>query len=1056
MDEARSLQYSISVTADTGQAESSIRNLTSGLGEMQSGRHRITIGADTGQAEGGIRRVTSGLGDVQSEATSVGSAFRRSFLEGIDNGNSFASSLKQGVGGAFTHVKGEVSDFKNKVVNTASNIKEGFTHPITTIKDGLGNAVQSIKDKFTAMARNAESAADSTDGLGDAADNAAKGVRDAGDAAYSSGGKFEKFGGILKGVGVALLAATTAVAGFAASSVQVGMEFDSSMSQVAATMGYSVEELNTAGSEASQTYSQLRSFAMEMGATTAFSATEASQALNYMALAGYDAETSMSMLPSVLNLAAAGGIDLASASDMVTDAQSALGLTLDETTTMVDQMAMAASKSNTSVEQLGEAFLTIGGTAKNLSGGTTELATMLGVLADNGIKGSEGGTALRNVILSLSAPTDTAAKAIQELGLEVFDAEGNMRPLNETFGDLQGILGNMSQQEQTEVLNTIFNKVDLKSVNALLGTSADRFGELTEAIGNADGAAQDMANVQLDNLEGDITLFKSALEGAQIVISDQLTPTLREFVQFGSGAVSDLSTAFQEGGLSGAMGALGTILSDALAMIIGMLPSLIDAGMQLLGALGQGILDNLPMVIEAAAQIIVTLVTGIGEALPELIPAIIDTLLTVVDTIIENLPLILDAGMQLLMGLTEGIINAIPVLIEQLPTLIDQTLEFLSESLPSILEQGSAILLSLTDGIIGAIPILVEMLPEVISSICGFVTENMPTILEQGVQILMSLASGIIGALPELIGQIPAIITSIVNTLSENFPSIVSTGVTLLLEFGSGIISAIPQLVGQLPAIGAAILGVLGEIPSMVITVGKSIVEGMWSGISSMASWVIDKVKGFARGIVDGIKGFLGIHSPSTVLEHEVGDNMAFGVGKGFVGTMRLVTKDMEDAIPTKLDGPEIIVPDPDVPDPDVPDPNGLDFNFPYPNVPIVPDVSYSVNPVIGDVNTPKVSDVSYNVTPMVGDFNPPDTSAEQIYNSAGAGGAEDMSRESEQSSGTAPVFAPQISIVVQGNADEEKVENLRSSLYDTVRELFQEFREEELERQTLKNQYAY
>ena len=154
-------------------------------------------------------------------------------------------------------------------------------------------------------------------------------------------------------------------------------------------MGYSVEELNTAGSEAAETYSQLRSFAMEMGATTAFSATEASNALNYMALAGYDAETSMAMLPNVLNLAAAGGIDLASASDMVTDAQSALGLTLDETSVMVDQMAMAASKSNTSVAQLGEAFLTVGGTAKNLAGGTTELSTMLGVLADNGIKGSE-------------------------------------------------------------------------------------------------------------------------------------------------------------------------------------------------------------------------------------------------------------------------------------------------------------------------------------------------------------------------------------------------------------------------------------------------------------------------------------------------------------------------------------------------------------------------------------------------------------------------------------------------------------------------------------------
>lgn len=1088
MDEARSLQYSITVSADTGQAESNIRSLTSNLGDMQSGRHRITVGADTGQAESGIRRVTSGLGNVQSEATSVGSAFRRSFLEGIDNGNSFASSLKQGVGGAFTHVKSTVSDFKDNVVNTASSIKEGFTHPITTIKTGLGNAIQSAKDKFVSMARSAEEASDSTDGLGDAADDAAKSVRDAGDAADSSGGKFDKFGGILKGVGVALLAATTAVAGFAMSSVQVGMEFDSSMSQVAATMGYSVEELNTAGSEAAETYSQLRSFAMEMGATTAFSATEASNALNYMALAGYDAETSMAMLPNVLNLAAAGGIDLASASDMVTDAQSALGLTLDETSVMVDQMAMAASKSNTSVAQLGEAFLTVGGTAKNLAGGTTELSTMLGVLADNGIKGSEGGTALRNVILSLSAPTDTAAKAIQQLGLEVFDAEGNMRPLNETFGDLQGILGTMSQQEQTEVLSTIFNKVDLKSVNALLGTSADRFGELTEAIGNADGAAQDMANVQLDNLEGDITLFKSALEGAQIVLSDQLTPTLREFVQFGSGAVSDLSTAFQEGGLSGAMSALGTILSDALAMIIDMLSTLVDAGMQLLGALGQGILQNLPTVIEAAAQIIVTIATGIGQSLPELIPTVIDTLLTVVDTIIANLPLILDAGLQILQGLADGIVNALPVLIGRLPEIIQGIIGFLTESIPMILEQGVQILSTLAQGIIDSIPLLLEQLPLIITEICSFVTESLPTILEQGVQMVVNLAMGIVEAIPELVAQLPLIISSIVDTLTanlplileqgmnlvinigtgiisalpelisqvpqiistivsgitSNLPQIIETGINLLLQFASGIISAIPQLVAQLPQIISAVVNGLASLPGQVLNIGVSIVQGLWNGISSMGSWLWNQISGWASGILNNIKGFFGIHSPSTVFEHEVGNNMALGVGKGFVGTMKSVTEDMEDSIPTKLDGPEIDIPDPDV-------------GFPSVGSPIVPDVSYSVNPVIGDVNTPKVSDVSYNVTPMVGDFNPPDTSADAIYGSSSVGDADSADGVSEPSnSGAAPVFAPQISIVVQGDADEEKTENLRSTLYDTVRELFREFREEELERQTLKNQYAY
>ncbi len=1020
----------IEVDVDIDQARSDLQDLSDDIGDLGDGTDDIDIDVDADEARRNIRDLTDDIGDLEDNAGGIGSAFRKSFLAGIDSGNSLSSSLRSGVGGAITHIGERVTGLKDNVVNKmtgikdsvvsgASSIKEGFTHPVETIKSGLGGAIDHAKSRFIDFVRGADEAADAADDVGDASSDARPEVEDLGNAAEKSGGKFEKLGDILGGFGKAALAtvtaATIAVGGFAAASVNTGMAFDSSMSQVAATMGYSVAELNDATSEASQNFSQLREFAMEMGANTAFSASQAADALNYMALAGYDAETSMTMLPNVLNLAAAGGIELAAASDMVTDAQSALGLSLSETSDLVDKMAAASSKSNTSVAQLGDAILQIGGTAQNLAGGTTELSASLGILADNGIKGAEGGTALRNMILSLSAPTDKAAAQLAALGVEAFDAEGNLRPLNETFGDLNGALSTMTQEERTQALREIFNKVDLKSVNAMLGTSAERWDELGMAIdgawvnmdslssslsdvgldltamqsklsklgvsekdfsdilkmsgGNAEdfadilweaadagvaqsdiidalggnledmqvafdnttGAAQAMADTQLDNLAGDITLFKSALEAAQIVISDGLSPSLRQFTQFGTESVTKLSEAFQEGGFTGAMGALGSILSDGLNMIVGMLPSAIEAGMQLLGALGQGLLDNAPLIIDAAIQIvtllgdgilsslpvlagaameiIASLASGLGEMLPTLIPSMVETVMLMAEALIENLPLVIDAGMQLISGLAEGIIGAVPVLIGQLPELIDQILGFLTESLPAILEQGSAILLSLTDGIINAIPMLVEMLPEIITSICGFVTENLPTILDQGVQILTTLATGIIGALPELIGQLPAIITGIVGTLTEHFPEIVSTGVTMLLEFAGGIISAIPQLVAQLPAIGAAILGALGEIPGMVIGVGKSIVEGLWSGISSMASWVGEKVKGFASGIVDGIKGFLGIHSPSTVFA-EIGDNMALGLGGGFTDSMKGVTEDIKSAIPTNLDGPEIDTPD--------------------------------------------------------------------------------------------------------------------------------------------------
>ena len=335
-----------------------------------------------------------------------------------------------------------------------------------------------------------------------------------------------------------LIGAGAMAAGFAAfgvSSVKTGMEFDSAMSQVAATMGKTMDEMLEDTGKVDLAWGEfsgnLREYAQEMGAHTKFSATEAAEALNYMALAGYDAQRSMETLPVVLNLAAAGNMDLARASDMVTDSISALGLDVEDATTLVDQMAMTASKSNTSVEQLGDAFLTVGGTAKNLKGGTTELSTALGILADNGIKGSEGGTILRNAILSLTAPTSAAKGELEALGVSVYDAEGNMRGLDEIMGDLDGSLSQLTGEERAAALGKIFNKRDLKGIEALLGSVGGRWDELSGYIDEAEGSAQKMADTQLDNLAGDITLLKSAFEGLQISVSDKLTPVIRTFVQ---------------------------------------------------------------------------------------------------------------------------------------------------------------------------------------------------------------------------------------------------------------------------------------------------------------------------------------------------------------------------------------------------------------------------------------------------------------------------------------------------------------------------------------------
>ena len=471
----------------------------------------------------------------------------------------------------------------------------------------------------------------------------------------------------------AVSAGLTAAGGYAA---KVGMSFDSAMSQVAATMGTTVDQIGI-----------LSDAAKEMGATTAFSATEAAQALNYLALAGYDAATAADTLPAVLNLAAAGGMDLAYASDLATDAMSALGIEASNAnlTAFGDQMAMTASKANTSVAQLGEAILTVGGTAKSLAGGTTELNTALGVLANRGIKGAEGGTHLRNVILSLTAPTDTAAEAMKKLGVSATDSTGNMRPLNEILADFNAKLAGMTDAQKTAALSEIFNKTDIAAVQGLLAGVGEEWDNLAASIGNAGGAMQTMADTQLDNLEGDITILKSALEGLGIAAYEGFRDPLRSIVQLGTEMIDELSSAMKSGGYAQLSSAIGDVVSRALSQVTGYLPKVTKLAVNVIKGLCDGIKKNikqiskgltdalvaavggiaeaLPDILEAGLIVAQNLVMGIAEALPTLLPKVIEGLANSIAVLCRNAGAIIQAGVEIATALITGIIMALPSLI---------------------------------------------------------------------------------------------------------------------------------------------------------------------------------------------------------------------------------------------------------------------------------------------------------------------------------------------------------------------------------------------------------
>ena len=455
-------------------------------------------------------------------------------------------------------------------------------------------------------------------------------------------------------------AATGKLTALAKTSVGVGMSFQSSMSQVAATMGVGVDQIQS-----------LTDKAKEMGSTTAFTATQAADALNYLALAGYDANKAAEVLPSVLNLAAAGGMDLAYASDLVTDAMASLNLEANKQNVdeFGNKLAKAASKANANVSQLGEAILTVGGTAANLKGGTTELTTALGLLANVGIKGAEGGTHLRNIILSLQSPTDDATKLMEQLGLQVYDAQGNMRGLDDILTDLSGSLAGLTQGQKDSVINALFNKTDLAAVNGLLTAQGEQWESLAQQIDAAGEAAGDsgamaqMAETQLDNLQGSVTIMQSALEGLQLGIYDYLEPSLNEAAKWGSECFSTLTKALSEGGPEAMLQAAGQIISDLAASVTAQLPGLATSGTEIIVQLAEDIVAATPAMLDAAAGVMAALVQGIVDNLPSLIDSATKVIVQFTHYLSDHAGDLMDAGIQLLEQLIIGITDNLPQLV---------------------------------------------------------------------------------------------------------------------------------------------------------------------------------------------------------------------------------------------------------------------------------------------------------------------------------------------------------------------------------------------------------
>ncbi|MGN0700319.1 MAG: phage tail tape measure protein, partial [Oscillospiraceae bacterium] len=360
---------------------------------------------------------------------------------------------------------------------------------------------------------------------------------------------------------------------------QVGSSFEASMSQVEAISGASSQQLDL-----------LTEKAKALGASTRFTATESAQAMNYMAMAGWDAQQMLSGIDGVLSLAAASGSDLATTADIVTDALTAFGLKAEDVGHFSDVLAAASANANTNVSMLGESFRYVAPLAGTMGYTIDETAEALGIMANSGIKASTAGTSMRTMLTNLASGAKITSEAFGELEISAANSDGSMKSLNELLGELREAFSQMTDQEKTMNATTIAGDRAMSGFLALMNAGADDINKLRSAIEGADGAAASMADTMQKNTAGSVTVLNSAIEALGIAVYEKFGGELNDFVQNITEAVTSLKDSIDDGELSETFDRLGESFGE------------------LTDDIAEFARDTLPVVVEGAAKFLTTLI----------------------------------------------------------------------------------------------------------------------------------------------------------------------------------------------------------------------------------------------------------------------------------------------------------------------------------------------------------------------------------------------------------------------------------------------------------------
>ena len=686
-------------------------------------------------------------------------------------------------------------------------------------------------------------------------------------------------------VGNAITKVVDKVGSIGTAAVKVGMNFEAEMSKVASISGATGDE-----------FQKLIDKAKEMGSKTKFSATESAQAMEYMAMAGWKTQDMVDGLKGIMDLAAASGEDLASTSDIVTDALTAFGLSASDSTHFADVLAKASSNANTNVAMMGETFKYVAPVAGAMGYSVEDCSVAIGLMANSGIKASQAGTSLRQMLSRLAKPTDEVQGAMDQLGVSLTDSAGNMKSLDTVMGDLRNGFKGLSKAEQAQLATSLAGQEAMSGLLAIVNASDGDFDKLKDSIYNCKDAAANMAVVAQDNLAGQITSLKSKAEGLGIAFYGSIQEPLKELASVGVKALEDLNNAYTSNGFVGFINEVGNKVpllqsfTDAIAGLAEKTKSMSTDELMNLGKTAAVLAGAGPAIslfgsqignVKTAVEGFSGITTGVLSELGKLPKGFKSATKSAVNFrkdftgSLKGIGSAVTGPFQVLTPKLSATVGKIGKVVSSVPGKIGGAVGKIGSAIASKIPRITSAfsLLGDTAGYLGAwggqigsalrgvlgtvagfIPSFAGLMnfgavAAVVVAGLGLVYSQFGTQIDQilllaqtkGPEIISNFGAGITAALPGLISSGATLILGLMNAITANLPSLISVGASIIATLVSSLGAQLPQLIpAAVQMILTLVESLISNLPQL-ITSGLQLMEGLAQGIANAIPQVAAK-----------------------------------------------------------------------------------------------------------------------------------------------------------------------------------------------------------------------